>query len=123
MIWLAQRPQSPQKVREIAEDACAAPGYLIKILQSLTKVDILSAQRGIHGGFTLLLSAKLTRRAQVPAIASEPQAVQSDPPISIDVAVQHGISSSRSTFSKSSGSPPASSCFRALRSACFCLLS
>lgn len=57
VIWLAQRPQSPQKVREIAEETCAAPGYLIKILQSLTKADILSAQRGIHGGFTLVRDA------------------------------------------------------------------
>jgi Rrf2 family transcriptional regulator, nitric oxide-sensitive transcriptional repressor len=54
VIWLAQRPRSPQKVREIAEETCAAPGYLVKILQSLTKAGILSAQRGIHGGFTLI---------------------------------------------------------------------
>ncbi len=57
VIWLAQRPPSPQKVRDIAEETCAAPGYLIKILQSLTKAGILSAQRGINGGFTLVRDA------------------------------------------------------------------
>ncbi len=54
VIWLAQRPQSPQKVREIAVETHAAPGYLVKILQNLAKAGILSAQRGIHGGFTLI---------------------------------------------------------------------
>ncbi len=57
VIWLAQRPQSPQIVRDIAEETCAAPSYLIKILQRLTRAGILSAQRGIHGGFTLVRDA------------------------------------------------------------------
>lgn len=53
VVWLAQRPGSTQKVREIAEATRASPGYLVKVLQSLAKVGILSAQRGAHGGFTL----------------------------------------------------------------------
>src|SRR5690606_38321864 len=53
VVWLAQRPGEPQKVREIAEGTHAAPGYLVKVLQSLTKAGLLSAQRGSHGGFTL----------------------------------------------------------------------
>lgn len=53
VVWLAQRPGQPQKVREIAEGTQAAPGYLVKVLQSLTKARILSAQRGSQGGFTL----------------------------------------------------------------------
>jgi Rrf2 family transcriptional regulator, nitric oxide-sensitive transcriptional repressor len=54
VIWLAQQPQEPQKVRDIAAKTCTAPGYLVKILQNLAKAGILSAQRGIHGGFTLI---------------------------------------------------------------------
>jgi Rrf2 family transcriptional regulator, nitric oxide-sensitive transcriptional repressor len=54
VVWLAQRPREPQKVRQIAVETRAAPGYLVKILQSLAKAGILSAQRGIHGGFTLV---------------------------------------------------------------------
>jgi Rrf2 family protein len=55
---MAQRPDQPQKVREIAEGTRAAPGYLVKVLQSLTKAEILSAQRGSQGGFTLRRSAE-----------------------------------------------------------------
>lgn len=53
VVWLAQRPGSTLKVREIAEATRSSPGYLVKVLQSLAKVGILSAQRGAHGGFTL----------------------------------------------------------------------
>jgi Rrf2 family protein len=53
VIWLALRPGSTRKVREIAEATHSSPGYLVKVLQSLAKAGILSAQRGAHGGFTL----------------------------------------------------------------------
>ncbi len=53
VIWLAQRPAEAYKVKEIAEGTKAAPGYLIKVLQELTKAGILTARRGSHGGFTL----------------------------------------------------------------------
>ena len=51
---LAQRPGQTFKLREIAEGTKAAPGYLIKVLQSLAKAGILSAQRGSTGGFSLV---------------------------------------------------------------------
>ncbi|TWT79064.1 HTH-type transcriptional regulator CymR [Planctomycetes bacterium CA13] len=53
VIWMAQRPRNPHKVKEIAQGIKAAPGYLIKVLQELTKAGILSAHRGSHGGFML----------------------------------------------------------------------
>jgi Rrf2 family nitric oxide-sensitive transcriptional repressor len=53
IVWMAQRPGEPQKVKEIAEATKSAPGYLVKVLQELTKAGILSARRGSHGGFTL----------------------------------------------------------------------
>jgi len=53
VVWLAQRPGQSQKVRELAEGIHAAPGYLVKALQALTKAGILSAQRGSRGGFNL----------------------------------------------------------------------
>jgi len=53
VVWLAQRPGQAQKVREIAEGTRSTPGYLIKVLQALAKVGILSAQRGSSGGFRL----------------------------------------------------------------------
>lgn len=53
VVWMAQRPAEPQKVKEIAEATKSAPGYLVKVLQELTKAGILSARRGSQGGFTL----------------------------------------------------------------------
>jgi Rrf2 family protein len=54
VVWLSRRPGESHKTRQIAEGTHAAPGYLIKVLQSLTRAGILSAQRGSHGGFTLV---------------------------------------------------------------------
>ena len=53
VIWLAQHPGESFKVKELAIHIDAAPGYLIKVLQSLAKSGILSARRGNQGGFTL----------------------------------------------------------------------
>ena len=53
VVWLAQHPGWAQKVRQIADGTQATPGYLIKALQALAKVGILSAQRGSSGGFRL----------------------------------------------------------------------
>lgn len=57
VVWLAQEPGKPKKVREIATGTGAAPGYLVKVLQALAKAGILSAQRGVHGGFALIRDA------------------------------------------------------------------
>lgn len=54
VVWLAQRPNEPQKVKDIAGEIRAAPGYLVKVLQDLARAGILSARRGSNGGFTLL---------------------------------------------------------------------
>jgi Rrf2 family protein len=53
VIWLAQEPLEPKKVRDIAAGTRAAPGYLVKVLQGLARAGILSAQRGNRGGFML----------------------------------------------------------------------
>jgi len=53
VIMLSQRPGETLKVREIAEATRSAPGYLVKVLQSLSKAGVLSARRGSTGGFCL----------------------------------------------------------------------
>lgn len=53
VIWMAERPSEPHKVKDIAEGTKAAPGYLIKVLQELAKAGILTARRGSQGGFRL----------------------------------------------------------------------
>lgn len=54
VVWLADRPRTPHKTREIAEATQAAPGYLVKVLQGLARAGILAGARGSAGGFTLL---------------------------------------------------------------------
>ncbi len=53
VVWMAQRPAEPHKVKDIAAGIEAAPGYLIKVLQELSKAGILTARRGSQGGYTL----------------------------------------------------------------------
>jgi Rrf2 family protein len=53
VIWMAQCRAEPQKVKDIAREIRAAPGYLVKVLQELTRAGVLSARRGSQGGFTL----------------------------------------------------------------------
>ena len=61
VIWMAQHPGEPFKVKDLADSIHAAPGYLIKVLQSLAKAGILTGRRGTRGGFTLQADpAKLT---------------------------------------------------------------
>lgn len=55
-IWLAQHPEQTWKVKEIAEAIHAAPGYLVKVLQQLTRADIVAARRGAQGGIVLVRS-------------------------------------------------------------------
>ncbi|MGZ0656445.1 RrF2 family transcriptional regulator [Coraliomargarita sp. W4R53] len=54
VVWLAQREGQTFKLRDIAAGTQAAPGYLIKVLQNLSKAGIISAQRGSSGGFSLI---------------------------------------------------------------------
>lgn len=53
VVWMALHPGEAHKVRDIAEHTHAAPGYLVKVMQTLAKADIVSGQRGSNGGFTL----------------------------------------------------------------------
>jgi len=53
-VFLAARPDDkPASAQEISEATQVPVGYLQKILRMLSRHGILSAQRGIHGGFAL----------------------------------------------------------------------
>lgn len=54
VVWLTNQPQGPHKLQAIAEATAAAPGYLIKVLQLLARAGIVSAHRGISGGYALV---------------------------------------------------------------------
>ena len=52
-IWLGQNVGNPQTTQQIA-DGCQMPAsYLAKVLQPLARAGIVSAQRGLGGGYVL----------------------------------------------------------------------
>lgn len=52
-MHLAQRPGGPAAAQEIAEATRVPVGYLQKILRTLSRAGIMTAQRGAGGGFML----------------------------------------------------------------------
>lgn len=53
VVWLSNQPREPHKLQTIAEATGSAPGYLIKVLQGLAKVGVVSTHRGTTGGYAL----------------------------------------------------------------------
>ena len=52
-VHLAQHYPQPQTTVLIAEATKVPIGYLSKVLQSLVRRDVVTSQRGLHGGFVL----------------------------------------------------------------------
>lgn len=53
VMWMAEHPPGPYTARQIA-DGCRVPAsYLGKVLQPLVRRGIISAQRGVGGGYLL----------------------------------------------------------------------
>ena len=53
-VWLAGRFGEPQTTAQIAEGTKVPASYLSKVLQGLGKSGLVSSQRGVGGGFTLV---------------------------------------------------------------------
>jgi Rrf2 family protein len=53
VVWLADHPGQLWTVRQIAEGTRSKAGYLIRVIQSLARADIVSSQRGVGGGVAL----------------------------------------------------------------------
>jgi Rrf2 family protein len=53
VVFLAEHRPSRWTTRAIAETTQVPAGYLAKVLQSLAQAGVVSAQRGLNGGFTL----------------------------------------------------------------------
>jgi len=53
VVFLADHPQGWWTVREISEGTRSKPGYLVKVLQSLARAEIVGVQRGAGGGVSL----------------------------------------------------------------------
>lgn len=54
VVYLADNPDRPHTAREIAKASQVPLGYLSKVLQELVRAGLVSSQRGLHGGFTLV---------------------------------------------------------------------
>ena len=53
IVWLAAHADDPQTNQQIAKGTLVPAGYLAKVMQSLGRGGLVSAQRGKHGGFLL----------------------------------------------------------------------
>jgi Rrf2 family protein len=53
VVCLASHPGRPLTIRQVAELTRVPAGYLAKILGALSRAGLLTAQRGMNGGFTL----------------------------------------------------------------------
>ncbi len=56
VVCLAAHHGKPQTTEQIAQFAEVPAGYLSKVLQTLGRAGIVSAQRGVGGGYTLVKS-------------------------------------------------------------------
>ena len=57
-VYLASQGDEPRTVQQIADVTLVPAGYLSKVMQALSRADLVHSQRGLHGGFTLAVSAK-----------------------------------------------------------------
>jgi Rrf2 family nitric oxide-sensitive transcriptional repressor len=53
VVWLASHADDPQTNQQIAAATLVPVGYLAKVMQSLGRGGLVTAQRGKHGGFLL----------------------------------------------------------------------
>ncbi len=53
VVFLAERDGGRWTTRTIAEATQIPPGYLAKVMQTLSQAGVVSGQRGVNGGFAL----------------------------------------------------------------------
>lgn len=56
VVFLADQ-EMPRTTSVIAEHTQVPAGYLAKVMQGLSKAGLVHSQRGLHGGFVLLIPA------------------------------------------------------------------
>ena len=54
IVYLADQRGAPRTTAQIAEATQVPPGYLAKVMQSLSRTKLVHSQRGLNGGFTLV---------------------------------------------------------------------
>lgn len=53
IVFLADQEGVPRTTAKISEGTQIPAGYLAKVMQQLSRANVVNAQRGLHGGFTL----------------------------------------------------------------------
>jgi Rrf2 family protein len=53
IVYLADQAGAARTTSQIADTTQVPPGYLAKVMQSLTRAGLVKSQRGLNGGFTL----------------------------------------------------------------------
>lgn len=56
VVFMAGEPDRPMTTQEIAQHTLVPRGYLSKVLQYLSRAGLVTAQRGLHGGYCLTRS-------------------------------------------------------------------
>jgi len=54
VVWLAQNPGEPQTTQQLSEATKVSATYLPKVFQHLIRAGLISGQRGVGGGYTLM---------------------------------------------------------------------
>ena len=54
VVWLAQNPGEPQTTQQIADATQVPTSYLPKVFQPLVRNGLISGQRGLGGGYSLI---------------------------------------------------------------------
>jgi Rrf2 family protein len=79
-VYLAQHIGEPQTTAFIAEGTKVPAGYLAKIMQQLVRADLVTSQRGLHGGFLLAREPRLISVLDVlRAVDSAPERIHKCP--------------------------------------------
>ena len=79
VVWLASNPNHPQTNQQIAAATLVPAGYLAKIMQSLGRGGLVTAQRGKHGGFLLARPAEAVSVLEVINIVDPIQRIRTCP--------------------------------------------
>lgn len=53
IVYLAGPVEGARTVTQIAAATCVPAGYLAKVMQNLSRAQLVKSQRGLNGGFTL----------------------------------------------------------------------
>ncbi len=79
MVFLASRGDQPATTRQIAQATQVPQGYLSKVLQSLSRAELVRSQRGLHGGSTLAKAPSVISVYDVVCAVDSVQRIRSCP--------------------------------------------